>query len=284
MVCLSNPSLGLESVVFFGSSCNGGASSQHERMFRSRLMSVHALNDPDSNLEAGIFLMSTAASGNAEVIVVADTRTQVPGKGATKFSAFSNPVAGDTSVVFVGLTTTGSLGVYSYSLKTHAIELVVDDNTPIPTAVLHTAATAPVEGALDRADDESKSSSVVFSDFPCAALNQRASSQVPGLDAQMATPPPAGTARRSLAALSSSMPRRVAPPAACTLPWRGSCSRWSRWLIPLPATPSPSSVSGRTRPMASLRRSTLSPRRLTAFTLLRSEVMYCRDGIYTAAI
>ena len=78
--------------------------------------------------------------------VVADTRTQVPGKGTATFSAFSNPVAGDASIVFVGLTTTGSLGVYSYSLKTHAIELVVDDNTPVPSGALHAAATATVEG------------------------------------------------------------------------------------------------------------------------------------------
>jgi len=111
-------------------------------------VSEHALHDEAANLDAGIFLAdlesdlavarrtpssTTTAIGASKLVTVANFQTAVPGAASgVFFTAFSDPSVSDALVAFVGSTSAGELGVYSYDIATRQLSRVVDTTTSVP--------------------------------------------------------------------------------------------------------------------------------------------------------
>ena len=153
LTCIENPALSADgAVAFFGSSCDGRSTSllrDSDRFRRSRRASSHAIRDdsPPRNKAAGIFLVRQPAVGHpwpepgaAHIEVIADYSTGVPtdhgpapaSTPPAQFVGFSSPVASKTCVAFIGQSSSGTLGIYSYSLATGGLALIADTTTPVP--------------------------------------------------------------------------------------------------------------------------------------------------------
>jgi hypothetical protein len=149
MACLENPSINDAVVVFFGSTCNGvsvsSALRNRERMFRTRQVTEHAIHDMETHLDAGIFLADLRDSFalareeppregfEPKLTAVANFKTAVPGAASgVTFTGFSNPSVGEALVAFVGSTSAGELGVYTYDIATRELTLVADTTTKVP--------------------------------------------------------------------------------------------------------------------------------------------------------
>jgi len=170
MACLDNPSISNAIVAFFGSSCNGAPSAStsvrdHERMFRTRLASDHAVHDQSTHLDAGIFMTNlhdvftappgptsrnvTLSVGASKLLTVANFQTEVPGASAgVTFSGFSNPSVGDALIAFVGSTSAGELGVYTFDIATRKLSLVADTTTKVPGGAGLTFSDFPYQPAV----------------------------------------------------------------------------------------------------------------------------------------
>ena len=149
LTCLQNPAISKAGfVAFFGSDCPSASRRQDDdgtRMYRTRPRREHALHLYDKTSEgftvtAGIYLAQLPASGGAyppageaSLTVVADSFSTVPGKPGVSFEAFTSPVASEKMVAFVGATSDGALGVYTYDLSTPgSLRRIADTGTAVP--------------------------------------------------------------------------------------------------------------------------------------------------------
>ena len=145
--CLMNPSISRAGyVAFFGSDCTGGDAGGRpldpQRMFRTKAAHEHAvhLGDAAGVVVAGIYLAHLPAAGGAwpaagaaDITVVADSSTLVPGSPTDTFVAFSAPVASESMVAFVASTSAGTIGVYTYDLGAPtSLRKVADSETAVP--------------------------------------------------------------------------------------------------------------------------------------------------------
>jgi hypothetical protein len=154
--CIEDPSISSAGfVAFFASSCTSlpRSAAEHRpgRMYRTRPRGEHALHlDDDPTVGAGIYLAHVPtdheawpARGEARLTVAADFTTHVPGSSSATFVAFSSPVASASLVAFVGSTSDGQLGVFTYDLANGALAKVADTETSVPGAAGATFADFP---------------------------------------------------------------------------------------------------------------------------------------------
>jgi hypothetical protein len=147
--CLEEPSVSSAGVVaFFGSDCASSGKPAGgprppmrdvDRMYRSRRVSEHAIRTTEEGVVAGIYLATLPtkgaawpAAGEAALLLVADYNTEAPTSSGATFVGFSKPVAGDETIGFIGATSDGQLGVFTYSLTDQKLSKVVDTTSAVP--------------------------------------------------------------------------------------------------------------------------------------------------------